>query len=146
MSPEFVSKWEHILADEFTVAKLFKKAGYATGAFGKWGLGGPGSKGVPENQGFDEFFGFNSQVLAHNYYPEYLWHNGEKVYLTGNKNGRQSQYAFDEYHRMAVQFIEKHKDGPFFLFCPYTIPHAELVAPDDSLLKKFTGKYPGPNR
>ena len=133
---------EPLPADEFTVAKLFKKAGYATGAFGKWGLGGPGSKGVPENQGFDEFFGFNSQVLAHNYYPEYLWHNGEKVYLTGNKNGRQSQYAFDEYHRMAVQFIEKHKDGPFFLFCPYTIPHAELVAPDDSLLKKFTGKYP----
>ena len=133
---------EPLPAEEFTVAKLFKKAGYATGAFGKWGLGGPGSKGVPENQGFDEFFGFNSQVLAHNYYPEYLWHNGEKVYLNGNKNGGQSQYAFDEYHNMAVQFIEKHKDGPFFLFCPYTIPHAELMAPDDSLLKKFDGKYP----
>ncbi len=133
---------EPLPGDEFTVAKMFKNAGYITGAFGKWGLGGPGSQGVPENQGFDEFFGFNSQVLAHNYYPEYLWHNSDKVYLDGNRNGGQLQYAFDEYHKMAIQFIEKHKNEPFFLFCPYTIPHAELLVPDDSLLHKYDGSFP----
>jgi arylsulfatase A-like enzyme len=126
----------------FTVAELFKEAHYATGAFGKWGLGGPGSEGVPEKQGFDEFFGFNSQSLAHNYYPEYLWHNSEKIFLEGNKNVGKAQYAHDEYHNMALQFIEKHKDEPFFLFCPYIIPHAELSAPDDSLFQKFAGLFP----
>ncbi len=126
----------------YTVAKMFREAGYATGAFGKWGLGGPGTKGIPENQGFDEFFGFNSQVLAHNYYPEYLWHNSEKVYLKENKNGGKVQYAPDEIHRMALQFIDNHRYNPFFLYCPYTIPHAELMAPEDSLLLHFKGVFP----
>ena len=130
------------LPDEvYTVAELYKEAGYATGAFGKWGLGGPGTEGVPEKQGFDEFFGFNCQALAHNYYPEYLWHNDKKVFLEGNKNGGTAQYAHDEYHKMALQFIEKHKDSPFFLFCPYVIPHAELLAPDDNLFDSFSGKF-----
>jgi len=133
---------EPIPADASTVAKIFKAAGYATGAFGKWGLGGPGSAGVPEKQGFDEFFGFNSQTLAHNYFPDYLWHNSEKVYLEGNKNGGNKQYAHDEYHKMALHFMDEHKDGPFFLFCPYIIPHAELTVPDDSLWQKFDGKFP----
>jgi arylsulfatase A len=53
----------------FTVAEAMKKAGYTTGAFGKWGLGFPGSSGDPTNQGFDTFFGFNCQRLGHNYYP-----------------------------------------------------------------------------
>ena len=132
---------EPLPAESFTVAKLFKEAGYATGAFGKWGLGGPGSKGVPESQGFDEFFGFNSQVLAHNYYPEYLWHNGKKIYMEGNQNGGKARHAPDEYHKMALQFIEKHKGRPFFMYCPYTIPHAELMVPDDSLLRQYVGKF-----
>lgn len=133
---------EPLPAGTYTVARLFKEAGYTTGAFGKWGLGGPGSDGVPEKQGFDEFFGFNCQSLAHNYYPEYMWHNDQKVFLEGNKNGGKGQYAHDEYHKMALQFIEKHKDGPFFMFCPYIIPHAELLAPDDSLLHQYKGKFP----
>ncbi len=124
-----------------TVSKLLHESHYATGAFGKWGLGGPGSTGVPEKQGFDEFFGFNSQNLAHNYYPEYLWHNSEKIFLKGNSNGETGQYAPDEYHRMALQFIEQHKSEPFFLFCPYTIPHAELSVPADSLFKKYDGQF-----
>lgn len=133
---------EPLPADTYTVAELFKEAGYATGAFGKWGLGGPGTTGVPEKQGFDQFFGFNCQSLAHNYYPEYLWHNDQKVILEGNKNGGTGAYAHDEYHKMALAFIEKHKDGPFFLFCPYIIPHAELVVPQDSIWRQFDGKYP----
>jgi len=133
---------EPIAENTYTVAKMFREAGYATGAFGKWGLGGPGSKGIPENQGFDEFFGFNSQVLAHNYYPQYLWHNNEKVYLSGNANGGKTQYAPDEIHKRALQFIENHKNKQFFLYCPYTIPHAELMAPEDSLLLHFRGAFP----
>jgi arylsulfatase A-like enzyme len=125
-----------------TVAKLLKEAGYATGAFGKWGLGGPGSEGVPWNQGFDEFYGYLCQGLAHNYYPEYLWHNDKKVYLEGNRNDGTEQYGHDEYHNMAMDFIEKHKDEPFFLFCPYIIPHAELLAPEDDLWEKYDGKFP----
>ena len=132
---------EPLPAEVYTVAELFKEAGYATGAFGKWGLGGPGTEGVPEKQGFDEFFGFNCQALAHNYYPEYLWHNDQKVILDGNKNGGTAQYAHDEYHKIALQFIEKHKDVPFFMFCPYVIPHAELLAPEDNLMEEFKGKF-----
>jgi len=132
---------EPLPAESYTVAELFKEAGYATGAFGKWGLGGPGTDGVPGKQGFDEFFGFNCQTLAYNYYPEYLWHNDKKVYLEGNKNGGTGQYAHDEYHKMALQFIEKHKEGPFFLYCPYIIPHAELMAPVDNFWQKFEGKF-----
>ena len=133
---------EPLPAGTYTIARLFKEAGYATGAFGKWGLGGPGTEGVPEKMGFDEFFGFNCQSLAHNYYPDYLWHNDQKVYLEGNKNRGKGQYAHDEYHKMALQFIDKHKDEPFFLFCPYVIPHAELSAPDDTLFEKFDGTFP----
>jgi arylsulfatase A-like enzyme len=133
---------EPLPAETYTVAELFKEAGYATGAFGKWGLGGPGTTGVPEKQGFDEFFGFNCQSLAHNYYPEYLWQNDQKVILEGNKNGGTGAYAHDEYHKMALAFIEKHKEGPFFMFCPYIIPHAELVVPQDSIWRQFDGKYP----
>jgi arylsulfatase A-like enzyme len=125
-----------------TVAKLLKKAGYATGAYGKWGLGGPGSDGVPWKQGFDKFYGYLCQSLAHNYYPEYLWDNNKKVYLEGNKNDGVGQYGHDEYHNMALEFIDNHKDEPFFLFCPYIIPHAELLAPEDDLWEQYDGKFP----
>lgn len=131
-----------IPSSTITVAKLLNDAGYATGAFGKWGLGGPGSEGVPWNQGFDEFYGYLCQSLAHNYYPEYLWHNDKKVFLEGNKNDGIGQYGHDEYHKMALNFIDTHKDGPFFLFCPYIIPHAELLAPEDELWEKYDGKFP----
>jgi arylsulfatase A-like enzyme len=50
---------------------MLKEGGYVTGCFGKWGLGYPGSEGSPENQGFDEFYGYNCQRLAHNYYPPF---------------------------------------------------------------------------
>ncbi len=63
----------------YTLARMFKEKGYVTGAFGKWGLGYPGSEGDPNKQGFDEFFGYNCQRQAHRYYPTHLWHNQEKV-------------------------------------------------------------------
>ena len=68
-------------AGTVTTATMLKQAGYATGLIGKWGLGGPGSTGEPNRMGFDHFYGYLCQRIAHNYYPSYLWRNREKVPL-----------------------------------------------------------------
>lgn len=128
--------------DTFTMAKMFQQAGYATGAFGKWGLGYPGSEGDPNMQGFDEFFGYNCQRRAHRYYPEYLYHNQEKVVLKGNDTKHQVVFAPDLIHEKALDFIRQHKDKPFFAYVPIIQPHAELIAPDDEILAQFKDKYP----
>lgn len=126
-------------AKAFTIAEMLKEAGYVTGAFGKWGLGSPGSEGDPNKQGFDEFYGYNCQSLAHNYYPDHLWDNQTKIILESNSGDRFSAYAPALIHQHALQFIEKNKDKSFFLFYPSTIPHAELLVPEENL-KKFRGK------
>ena len=131
-----------IPADTVTIPKVLKKAGYATGAFGKWGLGYPGSEGDPVNQGFDEFFGYNCQRMAHNYYPYYLWHNDKKVELPGNEGKKTEQYAPDVIQQQCLKFIETNRDRPFFLFVPHVIPHAELLVPDDEIVKSYRGKFP----
>jgi len=112
-----------------TIAAILRAAGYATGLIGKWGLGEPGSTGLPNRQGFDYFFGFLNQKHAHNYYPDYLWRNEQKVSIPGNvvKDGVASKkvtYAHDLFTEEALRFIEKNKAGPFFLYLAYTIPHA----------------------
>jgi arylsulfatase A-like enzyme len=124
----------------FTLAEMLKKAGYVTGAFGKWGLGYPGSEGDPNYQGFDEFYGFNCQRLGHHYYPYYLWHNQEKVILEKNANGENITYAPDVVHKQALKFIEANKDTTFFMYYPSIIPHAELSAPEE-YMQKFRGKF-----
>jgi arylsulfatase A-like enzyme len=127
-----------------TVAELLHQAGYATAAFGKWGLGPVGSEGDPNKQGFDRFYGYNCQALAHRYYPDHLWDNGQKIPLVGNENLRQAkEYAPDLIQKQAINFLNA-RDGkqPFFLFLPYILPHAELMAPDDSLLAYYKGKFP----
>ncbi len=126
-------------AKTFTIAEMLKEAGYVTGGFGKWGLGYPGSEGDPNRQGFDEFYGFNCQRLAHNYFPAYLWDNQKKVILEGNSGDKFGEYAPELIHQRALHFIEKNKDKPFFLFYPTTIPHAELMLPD-KYIEKFKGK------
>ncbi|GAA4809859.1 arylsulfatase [Litoribaculum gwangyangense] len=123
----------------YTISKLLKEHGYATGAFGKWGLGYPGSEGDPLNQGFDTFYGFNCQRLAHNYYPYHLWDNDKMVLLEGNSGIKQEQYAPELIHQKALQFIDKNKDRPFFLYYPSVIPHAELFAPNN-YMDQFLGK------
>jgi arylsulfatase A-like enzyme len=116
--------------EDRTVAELLKSAGYATGLVGKWGLGEADSTGVPNKKGFDEFFGFLNQHHAHNYYPDFLWRNQEKVPLPGNVlkqdnvAERRETYAHDLFTREALSFVERHKGGPFFLYLAYTIPHA----------------------
>ncbi len=128
-------------AETYTIAEMLKKVGYATGAFGKWGLGYPSSSGDPINQGFDTFFGYNCQVYAHRYYPDFLRFNADKYYLEGNDWTNINTYAPDVIQEKALEFMNRHKDQPFFIYLPYTLPHAELLVPDDSIYQKFEDKY-----
>ncbi|SHJ06615.1 arylsulfatase [Pseudozobellia thermophila] len=123
----------------FTLAEAMKEAGYTTGAFGKWGLGFPGSEGDPLNQGFDTFFGYNCQRLGHNYYPRHLWANKDSLVLEGNAGKKKETYAPALIHKKTLEFIELNKDNPFFLYVASIIPHAELAAPEE-LMEKYRGK------
>ncbi|PCJ82492.1 MAG: arylsulfatase [Bacteroidetes bacterium] len=127
-------------ASIITIPKLLKSVGYTTGAFGKWGLGYPSSSGDPNNQGFDEFYGYNCQRVGHNYYPYHMWHNQTKEILEGNKGKKTETYGPNIIHQKAISFIEKNKDTSFFMFYPSIIPHAELAAPDD-LMEKFRAEF-----
>ena len=127
-------------AEAYTLAEALQDAGYVTGAFGKWGLGYPGSEGDPNKQGFDEFFGYNCQRLAHHYYPYHLWHNQEKIMLEGNEGFKTEQYGPDVIHKQALKFLENNKDKPFFMFYPSLIPHAEMFAPEE-YMEKYRGKF-----
>lgn len=129
---------------EITIAELFKKQGYATAAFGKWGLGPPGSEGDPLKQGFDRFFGYNCQRHAHNHYPTYLWRNDQRVELAGNDGGRTGkQFSHDLFEAEALKFIRDHKDRPFFLYVPFAVPHVAIQVPEDSLAE-YKGKWDDP--
>ena len=114
-----------------TVPKVMKDAGYATAMFGKWGLGREGTTGVPPQQGFDEFFGYLEHVHAHEYYTDYLW-RGASGRLDSVAVDT-TQYTHDLFEEEALGFIEEHQEEPFFLYLPFTIPHAALSVPDSSL-------------
>lgn len=134
-----------------TIPKIMKQAGYATGAFGKWGLGYPGSEGMPSLQGFDTFFGYLGQRRAHFYYPEFLFldQKGEelqRVTLEGNEvNDNPDRfpgsgvpvsavtYAPEAIQNRALSFLDENSDRPFFLYYPSNIPHASLEVPDEYL-------------
>jgi arylsulfatase len=145
-----------------TIGTILQQARYATAAIGKWGLGGPGSTGEPNKQGFDFFYGYLCQRVAHNYYPPYLWKNNQKVILEGNEyfyphqklpedkdpydetsyaaySGK--QYSADLMTRQAVEFIRDNRPRPFFLYLAYTIPHVALQVPQDSL-EQYEGAFP----
>ncbi|MFK5973053.1 MAG: arylsulfatase [Flavobacteriaceae bacterium] len=113
--------------DDLTVAETLKKAGYATGGIGKWGLGNPGSSGVPEKQGFDYWFGYLDQVHAHDHFPEEIWENGLMLKLTGNENGKKEQYVPYLQEERTLNFIKKHQNQPFFLYLAYTPPHGDYI-------------------
>lgn len=127
-------------ANSFTMAEMLKQEGYTTGAFGKWGLGFITTSGDPNAQGFDEFYGYNSQTLAHNYFPDHLWHNHDKVVLPDNTGDKNVDYSADMIHEHALKFVEDNKDHPFFLYYASTIPHAELLLPE-KYMKDFEGKF-----
>jgi arylsulfatase len=124
---------QHPIPDsEVTIAELFKRRGYATGAIGKWGLGFEGSTGDPNNQGFDRFFGYLCQAHAHNHYPRFLWKDGEQVPLPGNDRGPLGAiHSQEKFSEEALRFVREHRDEPFFLYLPFTIPHVSIQAPEE---------------
>jgi arylsulfatase A-like enzyme len=139
---EYKPEGQHPMASEaVSIAEILNDVGYTTGAFGKWGLGFVGTEGDPNNQGFDEFFGYNCQREAHRYYPKHLWHNNQKVMLKGNDFKNTETYAADVIHEQALKFIENNKDAPFFMYYPSTIPHAELIIPDREMMQKYRGRF-----
>ncbi len=123
-SPGYPDGQTPLPANTETLAKLMKRAGYATACIGKWGLGSPWNTGGPNKQGFDFFFGYCDQRKAHNYYPEFLWKNEKKIQLGGKK------YSHDLMTDEALGFIKKNKDNPFFLYLAYTIPHTAYQVPE----------------
>lgn len=144
-----------------TLPLTLKKLGYTIGGFGKWGLGPIGSTGEPMRQGFDRFFGFNCQGVAHNFYPATLWDNDKRVpldnppfsahqKLPADADPRDpasyarfagKQYAPDVIGEQARRFVRDNKDRPFFLYYPTTVPHLALQVPEDSLAE-YAGKLP----
>ena len=108
--------------DDVTVAEVLKEAGYATAAIGKWGLGEAGTFGVPNYQGFDEWFGFLNQDHALEYYSSHLWNNRTEYFPPGNQGVKQKDYVQDLFTDRALRFIRKNTSNPFFLYLPYTVP------------------------
>ena len=150
-----------IPAETVTLPELLKTVGYTTGAFGKWGLGAPGTTGEPLKQGIDRFFGYNCQAVAHNFYPTHLWDNDRRVALdnpafaahqrlpegadpkdpASYAQYRGKEYAPDRIGEQALKFVRDNKDRPFFLYYPTTVPHLALQVPEDSLAE-YAGKFP----
>jgi len=122
--------------EDLTVARVLQQAGYRTALIGKWGLGdiGAAATGLPRRQGFDEFYGYLSQVHAHNHYPDYLWRDETRELLpnevvpVGDKGGGYATnaivYADDRFAEEAMAFIERNRDRPFFLYWSMVVPHA----------------------
>jgi len=122
--------------EDTTIAMSLREAGYRTGVIGKWGLGGPGTSGHPDRKGFDHAFGFLDHRHAHRQYTDHLWRNGERV-----ATNAETEYVNDLFTQEAIKFIEDAAGRPFFLYLNYTVPHAELRVPDESL-GPLKGRFP----
>lgn len=148
-------------ASEPMMSEMLKAAGYRTGAFGKWGLGPPGTHAGPLQRGIDRFFGYNCQRHAHSYYPDYLWDDNKRIALNNQppvpghgklKRGEDKNdasnyarfigkdYAPDRILAAAKQFVIDNLDKPFFLYYPSVIPHLALHIPDEEL-KAYEGQF-----
>ena len=118
-------------AGTVTTARMLHDAGYATGGFGKWGLGNEGTSGAAEKQGFDIFYGYYDQVHAHSYFPDDLTRNGVREKLPGNANGKGTQYSHDLIEAETLKFIEANAKSakPFFCYAAWTLPHGKFEIP-----------------
>ncbi len=136
---------EPLPKDTPTMARWLQARGYATCAVGKWGLGGPGTTGEPRRQGFDHWFGYLCQRIAHNYYPEHLWRNETKVPLEGNtwKNVKGALYAPDLMLAETIGWLRQNREKPFFLYYATPVPHAALQVPEESLAD-YVGQWDDP--
>lgn len=143
--------------DTPSLPKLLQRAGYATACIGKWGLGGPANRGEPLRHGFDHFYGYLCQAVAHNHYPTHLWRDRRSVELSnrvfsahqelaapppegGWPRTTDEHYAPDLLLEEALAFIRRHRDEPFFLYYATTVPHAALQVPPDSLAE-YAGAF-----
>lgn len=154
-----------IPTDTKTIASKLKKKGYVTGMVGKWGLGAPHTKSIPNNFGFDYFFGFNCQRQAHTYYPVHLYENHKRYPLINDtiapgtklskgsdpydeasySNYNLKEYASEVMFEKITRFVDRNKDKPFFMYWADPIPHAALQAPKrwvDYYVKKFGDEEP----
>lgn len=111
--------------EEVTVGEIFQESGYQTLCFGKWGLGGPDSEGHPNKQGFNYFYGYLGQANAHSYYPQQIFENNTPVVL--NKQ----VYTHDLIAGKAIEFLKKKSKDPYFVYLSITLPHADLVVPEE---------------
>jgi len=126
-----------------TLARLLREAGYATGGFGKWGLGAPESPSDPVACGFDLFFGYNCQAHAHYHYPTYLWRNDRRVNYPDNAIKTGKRHSHDLFEQEALTFLDTNRERSFFLFLPLTIPHVSIQA-EASWLTPYEGKWDDP--
>lgn len=131
-----------------TIAEVLKSAGYATGGFGKWGLGPSNTSGSPMKQGFDRFYGYNCQRNAHSFYPPFL-DNDEKEQRINSfpipghhrqpegevlaETYRAKNYAPDLILNQALKFVDANRDKPFFLYLPFVEPHVAMQPPQEWL-------------
>ncbi|MFN0068722.1 MAG: arylsulfatase [Limisphaerales bacterium] len=146
---------QSLRAEDITVARVLRDAGYITALVGKWGLGDAvtAEPGLPRRQGFDHFFGYLNQHHAHNYYPTFLWRNEEKVRLRntvpnedwagGGKSDNKAEYSHDLIMAEALDFIRNHREQPFFLLLTPTVPHANNEARAEGMEVPDLGDYAG---
>lgn len=144
---------EHVILPE-----IMKDNGYTTGMFGKWAGGYEGSVSTPDKRGIDEFYGYICQFQAHLYYPNFLnryskslgdtatvrvvMEENIKHPMYGEGYTNRSQYSADLIHKKAMEWLDKQSDNqPFFGVFTYTLPHAELVQPEDSILQHYYSKF-----
>ncbi len=153
-----------ISAEALTLATVFREAGYATGAMGKWGLGPVGSTGDPNLHGFDLFFGYNCQAVAHSFYPPHLWRNAERIEINarpipGHARQPEGEVRLDDWIgetyapklmiEEAERFIAANRSRPFFLYLPFIEPHLAMHPPRESVerfpeewdTKPYRGQY-----
>jgi arylsulfatase A-like enzyme len=153
--PEFDEGQYPLSAGAVTVAQAFQRAGYATGAMGKWGLGPVGSTGDPNRKGFDLFFGYNDQAVAHSFYPPHLWRNAEKVLINrkpipGHAKQPTGEVRMEDWIgetyapalmiAEAEKFITASAGKPFFLYLPFIEPHVAMHPPKASV-ERFPAEW-----
>lgn len=126
-----------------TLANILQQNGYATAAFGKWGLGFNENSGDPNKKGFDKFFGYNCQSIAHDYYPPYLWDNHTRVDLYANKE-TDSIYSAALIQQHAINYIKQKNTRPWFLYLAYTLPHGDVTGPKDERYRYYATKFKEP--
>ncbi len=149
---------EPYATDHVIIPEIMKQEGYTTGMFGKWAGGYEGSASTPDKRGIDEYYGYVCQFQAHLYYPNFLNEYSRSAGDTevrrvvlednidhpmhGDGYKNRKQYTADLIHQKAMAWLDKQTaDQPFLGIFTYTLPHAELAQPEDSILLAYKGKF-----